>query len=338
MALTEWESHLSKETLALWTEAIFDLGPEAEKEPGEPPAKKRHALYTEAGDGSGGHHASALPPAHRGPGAAPTAAGAMDTEPDGAPALLLSSVLATLRARSRQLTYRYMSSVTEEQTAPRLLAMLEMHALVLRLHALNFEGVDAALELKLHARLWESAVRRLGSDQEAAPRYFVLLVDIATSLFALPVCAQFVSPIKAFLVSVASLPWLCGEDSYAAASSDALQPLNSVTNVDSLQAIWTSRLLPHLSVEDVSSCIYLMTLVPIHSNINVPHRMLLSLCQNNEPTLRAAAIRALPYFLATCRRYPRNNKVDFGEFRAPLQPVMASSSLPDEVRVKAPVY
>ena len=330
MTLIRWEGGLAPEARTLWRQSIADLGPEGDTDTGEPAAKKRHTLYTEAGDGTGGHVATA----GRGAGADASAAGTAEAEASGGGAgRPPSQVLSILRLRSKQLTHRYMSSATGAQTAERLLAMLQTHSVVLRLHALNFEAVDASLELRVHAQLWESAVRRLGSDAEAAPRYYMLLVDIATSLFALPACAQFIIPTKAFLASVASLPWICGDDSYGAASSDAQQPLNSVTHVDSLRAIWSSHVLPHLTAEDLSSCVHLMALIPTHSNSTVPHHMLLNLCKKGHATLQAAAIAALPYFLATCRRYNRNSKVDFGEFRGPLEPVLGSPAESDEVSV-----
>lgn len=326
MSLAAWEARLMPDARAAWLAQLTEAMGEVVEDATEPPAKRRHSLYTETGGSRTGGGSAAAASATGGAAAADGSA-----EPSADPNTPGSGVLLALRERSRQLTFRFLGSPTVEKTADRLLAMLQSHAIVLRVHALRLEGIDATLNLKLHSTLWEAAIKRLGADAATAARYYVCLVDIATSLFAVPQCAHFTTQLKSLMASVAALPWLCSEDALAAAASDAHQALHNVTSVVDLQTLWRATLRQALTEEQLVACVYAMALVPAHSSSNVPYRMLLSVCQLGTPVQRAAAIRTVPFFLACCRRHQKL-KVDYGEFAAPLRPAMTSTTNPPEVK------
>lgn len=278
-----------------------------------PPAKRRPPLFTEAGA----------------PAAVSDAAAGNGDDADATTTPQLS-VLHLLRQISSQVTLQFLSSSPEHQSAERLAATLETQALVLRLHALRFAGIDAVLDLRKHVLVWEAALRRLGGDAAQAPQYLTSLLDISISLFAVPQCALFTSTIKALLFAIVTLPWMAGTDAVSASSSETYQVLSNITSVEGLQQLWKQHLQAAMPPSFAPAAVAALALVPVHCNSEGAQRVLVAMLQQSDSVLRCAAIHTVPFFIASCRRQQRV-RIEYTEFKDLIRPLLTNSDNAPEV-------
>lgn len=338
--LCSWEAALPADLRPLWAQFLQehnnDENPDAATANGEPPTKRRPALFTEIGRGSDASEAS-----NKGEGKSTHAASAADATmadvgeagesggPSAAPDTV--SLLRVLRQCSSQLTVKYLASGADKQTADVLLCTLQAQALVLQLHALRFASIDTVLDLKKHVLVWEAALRRLGADVSVAPHYLHCLLNMCVALFCVPHCAMLTSTVKALLLGIVALPWICSSDAVPTVESEAYQVLNGITNVNGLQHLWREQLAARVSAAYLAASVSALALTPLFCGIDAPLRMLVGMLQQQaDLAIQCAAVRTVPFFLASCRRHQRG-KGSFHDFRDPFRALLSAANTPNEV-------